>query len=126
MRSAFIICVVVISFLSCAKKTTPAASVDNKPVAETTKPVETKPVETKVPVEVKAADAIAVESSMSVAGHAVYDAKCGRCHDLKKPAEYMLKQWIPILEKMAPRARLDSAEKANVLAYLSFYAKAEN
>jgi hypothetical protein len=61
---------------------------------------------------------------MSIAGHATFEAKCGRCHSLKIPSNYTVKQWTPILDKMAPRARLDSTEKANVLAYVSFHAKA--
>jgi cytochrome c5 len=112
MKPVFIICIAVFAFLSCAKKTTPAASTTT-----------TAPTETKAPDEIKT-EAAATESTMSVAGHTTFDAKCGRCHGLKNPGDYTAKQWVPILDKMASKARLDSTEKANVLAYVSFHAKA--
>ena len=108
MKKAFILCLSVFFFVSCAKKTTPAASTST---------------ETKSPDEVKINSA-ATESTSAIAGHTTFEAKCGRCHGLKNPGDYTAKQWEPIMNKMAVKARLDSTEKANVLAYVSFHAKA--
>ena len=111
MRSAFIISIALVTMFSCAKKTTPAAS------------TATRPIETKAPDDIKIAAVAPTESVAAIAGHATYDAKCGRCHGLKDPADYTATDWVPIMDKMAPKARLDSTEKANVMAYVSFHAK---
>lgn len=114
MRSVFIFSIVIFSIGSCAKKSTPAAS-ENKTATQV-----------QVVEEVKPAPIVVTESSASIAGHLTYDAKCGRCHGLKNVSDYTAKQWEPIIGRMAPRARLDSTEKINVLAYVSFNAKSGN
>jgi hypothetical protein len=115
MRSVFILSLLIFTVFSCAKKTVPAATTENKTVSET-----------KAPDEIKTATTTLTESSTAIAGHETFNAKCGRCHGLKNPSDYTVEQWKPILDKMAPRARLDSTEKANVFAYVSFYAKPGN
>jgi hypothetical protein len=56
-------------------------------------------------------------------GKATYTAKCGRCHGLKNPANYTSTEWVPILNSMAAKAKLDDTEKANVNAYVQANAK---
>lgn len=112
MKTLFIISILASTFLGCAKKVAPAATIDNKPATETKTVTETKPV-----------IVTPVESSMSISGHVIYDVKCGLCHALKKPGDFTVEQWVPILDDMASRAKLDSTEKANVRAYVRFYAK---
>ena len=114
MRPAFIICIAVCTIFGCAKKTTPTGSADNKAAGETKTTTVTKVTTTTV----------TSESSMSIAGHSTFEAKCGRCHGLKEPSKYTVTEWVPILNKMAVKARLDSTEKANVLAYVTFHSKA--
>jgi hypothetical protein len=59
----------------------------------------------------------------ATAGQATYTAKCGRCHGLKNPGDFTSSDWVPILDKMAVKAHLDSTEKVNVLAYVQVNAK---
>ena len=60
----------------------------------------------------------------AAAGLVIYTAKCGKCHELKKVDNYTAAEWVPILDAMAPKANLDSTEKANVHAYVQALAKA--
>jgi len=116
MRPGIIICISIFIIVSCAKKTVPAASTETN-TTSTSVSITTPAANTTTPV---------TESNMSIAGHATYDAKCGRCHNLKRPNEYTAERWVPIMNDMAVRARLDSTEKANVLAYVTFHAKTAN
>lgn len=59
-----------------------------------------------------------------VSGNQIFDAKCGRCHDLKKPVDFTAAEWIPIMESMAKKAKLNAEEKEQVTSYVKFYAKA--
>jgi cytochrome c5 len=92
--------------IGCARKLAPAAAPSTV---------------VKTEESIKTGAAGSNESSMSVAGHATFDAKCGNCHELKKPADYTATQWVPIVHRMAPHAKLDSTERANVLAYVNTY-----
>jgi len=60
-----------------------------------------------------------------VEGEKVYNAKCGKCHDLKKPSEYNAKEWTSIMRSMAPKAKLSEEERSNVMAYVENGAKAK-
>lgn len=94
-------------FAACSKKNTPAgtatsaSTVAAPPAAEAPKP-----------------------SKEAAAGMETYNAKCGRCHALKKVENWTASEWVPILDDMASKAKLDAVEKANVLSYVQFYAKA--
>lgn len=100
---------IVLVSASCNKKFTPAAT--------TAAPA----IQTEA--NIKTSTAAANESPMTIAGHAIFDAKCGQCHGLKNPADYTTQQWVPIVHRMATKAKLDSMETANVLAYVTSYAK---
>ena len=63
------------------------------------------------------------EPAQVALGGEIYRVKCNRCHELKDPEEYNAAKWVKLVEWMAPRAKLDAAEKDNVIAYVSFYAK---
>ena len=54
-----------------------------------------------------------------VEGEKVYTAKCGQCHDLKKPSEYNAKEWTSIMKSMAVKAKLNDVEKSDVMAYVA-------
>ncbi len=60
---------------------------------------------------------------MEMAGNATYIAKCGRYHALKAVDNYTAFNWTSIIDRMVPKAKLDSTEKANVLAYVHANAK---
>ncbi len=78
----------------------------------------------KAPDEVKIVTATDLKSSPeSIAGEKIYEAKCGRCHGLKKVDDWTAEEWVPIMKSMAPKSRLDSTEKANVTIYVQSHAK---
>jgi hypothetical protein len=95
MKKIAIIVALIVFIVSCSHKTTPAASI----------------------VIPKA------DSPEAIAGKEVFTAKCGKCHELKDPADYTPKKWISIVNDMAPKAKLDATEKKNVLAYVQANAK---
>ncbi len=53
------------------------------------------------------------------AGKETYTAKCGRCHGLKPVANWTADEWVGIMDKMAPKARLTDEEKKNTVAYVN-------
>lgn len=53
----------------------------------------------------------------------LYNTRCGKCHDLPSAKDYTAEQWKPIMDAMAPKAKLTDEEKNWVLAYVSMNAK---
>ena len=51
-------------------------------------------------------------------GRDVYVLRCGRCHSLKRPADYSEEKWDTILPRMSRKAGLDRGEEADVRAYV--------
>ena len=101
--------IILLIVLSCTKKVIPSASV---PVVE----AKSSPVVTAVPSTPSILESTA-------AGMTIYQAKCGRCHDLPVPSSYSLKKWDHIMDEMAPKAKLNDEQKANVLMYVQANAK---
>lgn len=109
---SILVLTIVISY-GCAKKTVPATTA-------TTTTTEA----TKSPDEIKIVTAVDPKNSKeSIAGMETYTAKCGRCHGLKNTVNWTKEEWVPIMNSMAPKARLDSTQKANVLTYVQTHAK---
>ena len=110
MKSFIILLIIGVALYSCAQKMTPATQT----VTVT---------ETKTPVEIHTEAAQKTESPQIAEGKNIYTTKCTRCHSPKPVERWTVKQWVPILDNMAQKARLDANEKANVAAYVNFYAK---
>lgn len=94
-----------------------------QPAAQTTAVTEVKPTTTTTVTTVTTTTTPKTESAEVVAGKGIYTTKCTRCHEAKPLADWTAQQWVPIINRMAPKARLDDTEKANVTAYVNFYAK---
>ncbi|AQX86852.1 hypothetical protein OZ664_13450 [Elizabethkingia sp. HX WHF] len=56
----------------------------------------------------------------------LFETRCGKCHDLPKPEDHTAEKWKPIMDQMAPKAKLTDEEKNWVLAYVSTNAKKQN
>jgi len=93
---------------SCSPKTAPTT-------ATTTTTTTTTTTATTPPVKTETAEVSA--------GKSIYVTKCTRCHEAKPMDHWTAQQWVPILDDMARKARLDDTEKSNVRAYVNFYAK---
>ncbi|MFZ1528798.1 MAG: cytochrome c [Ferruginibacter sp.] len=106
MKKLSIVLMAGLVFAACSKKNTPAGTA--------TSTVAATPAVAEAPKPSKEA----------AAGMETYNAKCGRCHALKKVENWTASEWVPILDDMASKAKLDATEKANVLAYVQFNAKA--
>lgn len=110
MKSFITLLFISVTIFSCEKKMTPTASA-------------TTVNEVKQPVVIHEEAVIKTESPAIAAGKTIYTTKCARCHGPKPVDNWTVQQWVPILDRMVPKARLDDAEKANVTAYVNFYAK---
>ncbi len=129
MKKIIIILFVAIALYSCSKKMTPATSttaaaseaISTATVASAAGNVKPSIVEIK-PIAIE--PTIKKETTEVTVGKETYKAKCGRCHNLKDPEDYTATRWVKIIDWMAPKAKLEAVEKENVLAYVSFYAKA--
>jgi hypothetical protein len=51
-------------------------------------------------------------------GHDLFQNKCGKCHKLPKPGSHSKDEWVKILGKMAPKAKLNTDESALVFKYV--------
>ncbi|MFB3908199.1 MAG: hypothetical protein ACE15D_07330 [Candidatus Eisenbacteria bacterium] len=52
-------------------------------------------------------------------GYRLYLLKCAGCHQLPRPQAVATERWEPVMERMAPRAKLDSRQATLVLRYLT-------
>lgn len=53
------------------------------------------------------------------AGKAVFENKCGRCHDLPLPSNYSKEKWKPIMDSMAKKSKLSDEQKDLVYQYVT-------
>ena len=94
MKKISVIIILAIAVTSCAHKTVPTQT------ATTT-----------------------ISAGDVAAGKQTYIANCGRCHSLKNAGDYTTDEWVPLVDKMARKAKLSDSDKANVLAYVQANAK---
>jgi cytochrome c5 len=52
------------------------------------------------------------------AGRRLYIDKCSSCHALYLPQKYTSRDWHHWVNKMAPKAKVDSAEREKILNYV--------
>lgn len=51
-------------------------------------------------------------------GHDLYMNNCGKCHKLPKPGSHSDVEWKKILEKMIPKAKLNSDQSYLIFRYI--------
>lgn len=108
-KSILLTAVLAVVIIACHKKGVPTVAdrtVQPEPPASPTAPV------------VAAHTAADLE-----AGKVIYETKCIRCHAAKPVETYTAERWAGILRSMIPKARLDSAQKMQVTAYVNTNAK---
>ena len=52
-------------------------------------------------------------------GKILYEGKCGRCHSLYEPSKFTTAQWKPILDRMAPEAKITDEQRDLIYTYLT-------
>lgn len=90
-----------LTIVSCGKKT----------VAAVTTPASAKVEEVKPVAEV-------TEASIAE-GKSIYEASCARCHKLFSPAKHTKEDWVGVLDRMAPKAKINEEQKHLVYIYLT-------
>ncbi|RYZ21703.1 MAG: hypothetical protein EOO16_11990 [Chitinophagaceae bacterium] len=112
MKKILFVTMAAATVIACTRKASPTASTTSpEPATVSTTP-------SSAPVATKTAATATIE-----AGHSIYTAKCGRCHGLKEVSNYTAERWVPIMNSMAPKAKLTEEETAQVLAYVQANAK---
>ncbi|WP_295121697.1 hypothetical protein [uncultured Chitinophaga sp.] len=56
-------------------------------------------------------------------GKTLFQEKCNRCHVYRLPETHSTSSWVPIMNRMARKARLNDDQKAAVLAFVQSNAK---
>lgn len=57
-------------------------------------------------------------------GKTVFREKCAKCHGYRLPETRTTQKWPNVIDRMAPKAKLNADEKAAVLAFVTKHAKA--
>ena len=78
---------------------------------------------TKTSAETSTVVANISKEEMLKKGADLFNLRCGKCHDLPAPSEFTATDWKPIMERMAPKAKLTAEETNWVLAYVNANAK---
>lgn len=111
MKIKFVGIFIVVAFL--------AACSSKQAVATTPTPASPAVVETVTTVEeVKPVAAIITPEEIEK-GHTLYDNHCANCHKLYSPTAYTEQKWIPIMARMQRKARLDDAQMATIMNYVT-------
>ncbi|PZU80947.1 MAG: hypothetical protein DI529_16110 [Chryseobacterium sp.] len=99
------LCVLGVIVYSCKTQTSPSTPVSPQTPATPETP------------------ALASNADILKKGADLYNLRCGRCHGLPTPSEFTVADWKPIMERMAPKAKLTTEEANWVLAYVNANAK---
>lgn len=75
----------------------------------------------------KASDPVKTAKEYSAAqiaeGKLIFEAKCGKCHELKQPGEFTVASWEKILPPMSQKAKLNADDAGKVRAWVLINAK---
>jgi hypothetical protein len=75
---------------------------------KTTDVTELKTVETVVP------------TGDAAEGNTLYQAHCGKCHELPVVSRYSKQKWQKIVPSMCKEARLDATQESKISAYVNW------
>ena len=144
MRKTFTIAILSLMVWGCAKKIAPSKAVlpssnsgkissSNVELPESTtnnsiptsQPTVFTTSETSNSKTVVKAGVQSPEMLSQMAGQATFNAKCGRCHQLRVTTNYTSDRWAAVMAVMSnsAHANLSETERANVLAYVQANSK---
>lgn len=103
----FVLIIALIVVYSCTPKAAPT--------------IPERPVE---PVSGTKADTADLRSSdPMIAGKAIYNIQCVRCHKAKPVADWSQEEWKPILNSMVKKAKLNDLEISQLTHYVNANAR---
>lgn len=100
MKKIIVLSLLAIGFISCNAKKAVVENVKNESTSELSAPI--------IPLTAELA-----------AGKSIFEAKCGKCHDMPVPNHYTKEKWTPIMNSMAKKAKISDEEKALVYNYVT-------
>lgn len=110
MKKVLLLCTVITGFTiiySCSHKAAP--TIPSRPVEAVTG---NKPDTTDF-----------ASSNPMIAGRAIYEVKCTKCHQKKNMGNWTQEEWKPILNSMTKKAKLNDLQIAQVTQYVNANAK---
>lgn len=102
-----------IAFYSCSPKK----------ISTALKPTENQSVSVVYNEPVTTSNSFSLMVGNVIEGEQIYTTKCTTCHGFKNPTHFTVKEWGPIMKRMALKANLSELEKSNVTAYALSKAK---
>lgn len=51
-------------------------------------------------------------------GKTIYENSCAKCHDLPNPTDHSAQDWVGIMNRMAPKAKLSEDQREMVYDYI--------
>lgn len=97
-KLTLIVALMGLAIVSCSKKSAAPAVVET-PKAEAAK--------------------VDVSEATIAEGKSIYEASCAKCHKLFSPAKHTKEEWTGVLNRMAPKARINEQQKNLVYVYLT-------
>lgn len=74
---------------------------------------------TSIATSAKPISASAKTTENIAMGKNIYEANCGKCHDLPNPQSFSDEKWVEIMNWMAPKAKLTDEQKAYAYLYVT-------
>lgn len=120
MKKFFVVLTLALFAIACAHKTVPAGTSTGSTANTGNTNTNTN---SGTATDNTNSTATTSDAAMLQAGHTIYTTRCIKCHAAKNTAGFTRLQWDGILKEMAPKAKLNETEKAQVTAYVKANAK---
>ncbi|TGD59050.1 c-type cytochrome [Flavobacterium humi] len=52
-------------------------------------------------------------------GKTLYENNCAKCHKLFPASRHTKEEWVPVLNRMAPKAKITEAQKTSIYNYIT-------
>lgn len=52
-------------------------------------------------------------------GKSLYENNCAKCHKLFPASKHTKEDWVPVLNRMAPKAKITDVQKASIYNYIT-------
>lgn len=100
MKKSLLFGLLAITIASCSTKKKVVENTKNESAIEI--------IEPKIPLTAELA-----------AGKSLFEAECGKCHDMPVPNHYTKEKWMPIMNSMAKKAKMTEEERDLVYNFVT-------
>ena len=108
MKKTFFALLILSALASCNPKTAEVATASQTTKAES-KPIKEEPVAMT-----------AFPNGEIAEGSSLYNAHCGKCHELPVVSRYSKEKWQKIVPAMCKEAKLDATQESRIASYVNW------